>query len=265
MVEAQRSVPNVTLDIIGSGPELRALQRLVAELELEDVVHFHPSCSNERRDELVSSAWLSINASAGEGWGISVIESNAQGIPVLAFDRPGLRDSIRDGETGWLVEEGSQLSTAIQQSINELRDHDVAAGFAGRARDWAAGFTWEEAGHKLRVAALVERRRMALQHPDRRVLSDVGTVIQIGGNFAAAWSPQLRIGDTLSRSTAGWRIFLAGADTAGALTVLARCGLPDGASDDDVTVLVARGSDYLVPMEIQPRPSRDIHSPTGPR
>jgi hypothetical protein len=117
----------------------------------------------------------------------------------------------------------------------------------------------------LRVAALVERRRMALNHPDRRVLSDVGTVVQIAGDFADSWSPQLRIGDTLSRNAAGWRMFLASADTAGALTVLARCGLPDGASDDDVTVRVARGSDYLMPLAVQLKPTREIHSPPGSR
>jgi glycosyltransferase involved in cell wall biosynthesis len=248
MVEVRRAIPTASLDIIGSGPELAALQRLVADLDLEDVVQFHPSCSNERRDELVSSAWLSINASAGEGWGISVIESNALGIPVLAFDRPGLRDSIRDGETGWLIEEGSQLSIAISKALRELSDPDAAAGYAQRARHWAAGFTWEEMGDKLRVAALMERRRMALLHPDRRTLTDVGTVIHIvGQTLDPSWSPQLRVGDTIRRDADGLQIFLASADTASGLAVLARCGLPDGARDDDVSIRVARGSDYLMP------------------
>ncbi len=58
-----------------------------------------------------------------------MIEANALGTPVLAFDRPGLRDSIKDGETGWLIPEGSDLGAALAEKLDLL-------GPGGAPRRW---------------------------------------------------------------------------------------------------------------------------------
>jgi glycosyltransferase involved in cell wall biosynthesis len=59
--------------------------------------------SDQRKHELLSSAWFLLSASHHEGWGISVLEAAARGTPALAVDAPGLRDAIEDGVTGVLV------------------------------------------------------------------------------------------------------------------------------------------------------------------
>ena len=41
--------------------------------------------------------------SLAEGWGLTILEANTLGTPAVAYDVPGLRDSVRDGQTGWLV------------------------------------------------------------------------------------------------------------------------------------------------------------------
>ena len=42
-----------------------------------------------------------------QGWRLVVIESNAMGMPCIAYPVPGLIDSVRHGETGILVKENS--------------------------------------------------------------------------------------------------------------------------------------------------------------
>lgn len=42
-----------------------------------------------------------------QGWRLVVIESNAMGMPCIAYTVPGLIDSVRHGETGILVKENS--------------------------------------------------------------------------------------------------------------------------------------------------------------
>ena len=52
------------------------------------------------------SAWANVFPSPKEGWGITIVEAAACGTPSLASDSPGLRDSVRHGETGYLVPHG---------------------------------------------------------------------------------------------------------------------------------------------------------------
>jgi glycosyltransferase involved in cell wall biosynthesis len=73
-----------------------------------------------------------------------VIESNAVGLPVVATDAPGLRDAVRDGETGFLVPEGDVA--AFADRIGRLLADDALAGrMSEAAAAWARGFTWDAA------------------------------------------------------------------------------------------------------------------------
>jgi glycosyltransferase involved in cell wall biosynthesis len=79
-----------------------------------------------------------------------VVEANACGVPVVGSDRPGLRDSIHDGETGFLVPFGDADAMAAR-TLELLRD---GAGYA-RMRDaalrWAASLTWERCADEMEV------------------------------------------------------------------------------------------------------------------
>ena len=48
-----------------------------------------------------------VTTSIREGWGITILEANACGIPSIAYDVPGLRESIIDGKTGLIVPYGN--------------------------------------------------------------------------------------------------------------------------------------------------------------
>ena len=80
-------------------------------LGLGDVVRFHGFApARDRATGCSSAAWLTVSPSQAEGWGLTVVEANAVGVPAVGFAVQGLRDSVVDGVTGWLVPEGGDLA-----------------------------------------------------------------------------------------------------------------------------------------------------------
>jgi glycosyltransferase involved in cell wall biosynthesis len=152
--------PDLRLDIVGSGPEQAPLRVLAEDLGVAGAVTLHGRVGDDVRDGLLAEAWMTVNPSAGEGWGLSVLEANAAGLPALAFDVAGLRDAIRDGDTGWLIQPGSDLAGAVAAALRELSDADAAQAWSRRTRDWARNFTWERSAARLESLVLAESARL---------------------------------------------------------------------------------------------------------
>ena len=119
--------PDLVVHIGGTGQELDRLTQMVRERGLEQSVRLHGWVSEDRKRQLLKEAWLTVVPSEAEGWGLTVIEANCAGTPALAFDVPGLRDSIRAGVTGWLVPEGSSLAEGMSAALRELSGTGVCA------------------------------------------------------------------------------------------------------------------------------------------
>ncbi len=136
--------PDATLIIAGDGDDKKYLKRLASELGFNDKqVQFLGSVSHEEKVKLLQSSWTLVNPSFMEGWGIVVIEANTCGTPVIASDVPGLRDSVLDGEAGYLVPYGdvARFSDAM---LSVIKDRDLRERFGNTAREWARNFTWEK-------------------------------------------------------------------------------------------------------------------------
>jgi hypothetical protein len=82
-----------------------------------------------------------------------VLEAAALGVPTVAFDVDGLRDAVRDGQTGWLVRDGEQIADVTERAVKELADPARRAAIAAACRQWAAQLGWERSS--ARMAALV--------------------------------------------------------------------------------------------------------------
>jgi glycosyltransferase involved in cell wall biosynthesis len=139
---ARRQRPDLRLEIAGTGDHRPELERLVADLGLARAVSFHGFVSEERKIDLMRSAWANIFPSPKEGWGITVIEAAACGTPSLASNSPGLRDAVCHGETGFLVPHGDIAALAAR--MIEVADSSNLVGRLGlRARQFAEGLTWD--------------------------------------------------------------------------------------------------------------------------
>jgi glycosyltransferase involved in cell wall biosynthesis len=123
-----RHVVGGKLVIAGDGPERQRLEALAGP-----GVEFAGWVSEQEKHRLMCSAWLLMHPALIEGWGLVVAEAAIRGTPAVAFDVPGLRDSVVHGETGMLVRTEGQFASAwAALAINERRREQL--GRAARTR-----------------------------------------------------------------------------------------------------------------------------------
>ncbi len=72
-----------------------------------------------------------------------MVEAAALGVPTVAYDVDGIRDSVLDGQTGWLVRDGEELADVVERVVKELADPARQAAVAAACRAWAALLSWE--------------------------------------------------------------------------------------------------------------------------
>jgi len=109
-------IPDVRLEIAGSGPEEAALQRQVARLGLTDVVRF---LGWQKDLESAFARWeVFVMSSLDEGFGIAALEAMAFGLPVVATNVGGVSELVEDGRTGRLVVPAD--SQALAECLSEL-------------------------------------------------------------------------------------------------------------------------------------------------
>jgi glycosyltransferase involved in cell wall biosynthesis len=135
-------LPWARLMIAGTGTDEARLRSLVRRRGLEETVSFLGHVSEEEKRRLLARAHLFCTASEIEGWGLTVIEANALGTPVLAADSPGHRDSVRNGVTGLLFPPGDARALAAG-AFRLLTDERQAKVLAIAGRAWAEFFDWE--------------------------------------------------------------------------------------------------------------------------
>lgn len=226
----RRRWPDLHVDIAGDGPERLALQQRAAELGVDDVVRFHGFVDSETKQRLVAEAWLTVSPSQAEGWGLTVIEANAAGLPAVAFDVPGLRDSVVDRETGWLLPPSRPLSEGIDEALRTLQDERTAEEWAARCRGWAARFSWDSTADRLAAIVSAEIDRAQRLPRSRRVPSDLAVRVEgrLPDEFDVARLPvRLRRSDQWSSDGQRLQLLLHGCDEAGAECVLERLGIDD--------------------------------------
>jgi len=148
------SHPSLKLDIIGDGDDKERLEALTSELKLQDRITFHGFIDEEEKAPLLQKMNFVVNTSSKEGWGLTVVEANACGAPVVAANVPGLRDSVVDRETGLLYEFGN-IDDLIEKMKVFLASPETRDAFRTRALAWAAKFDWENAADE--TEALIRR------------------------------------------------------------------------------------------------------------
>lgn len=133
----------VRLQIAGQGEDRGRLETLTDSLGLRDLVSFLGYVSEEDKRELLRRAWAHVYPSPKEGWGISNVEAAACGTPSLASDAPGLRESVVDGWSGYLIPHGDVDLWADRIQLlcgdPQLREQLGAGAIAHASR-----FSWEQ-------------------------------------------------------------------------------------------------------------------------
>lgn len=137
-----RQVPNARLIIAGWGSEAPFITDMVMKTKTRRKIELiGPVTESEKRDFLAKS-WVFVNPSMHEGWGISVIETNLLKTPAVAFNVPGLSDSIKNDYSGFLCKDEDEM---IEKLIQILNNEKIRKKMEANAYEWAAKFNWENA------------------------------------------------------------------------------------------------------------------------
>ncbi|TDD82376.1 glycosyltransferase family 4 protein [Actinomadura rubrisoli] len=134
-VEVAEKHPEWRLRIYGKGPRLDALRERVTRLGLFNNVLLMDA-TGDMEGEMAKASILAL-PSRSEGFGMTIVEAFACGLPVVAFDcRRGPREIITDGHDGLLVppEDTAALAEAL---IRLIDDEELRRRMAGNARTTA--------------------------------------------------------------------------------------------------------------------------------
>ena len=123
---------NAHLVMIGDGVLSGKIHSLVNRLELSNNVTFSGKVAKEEVRELYQCADVTLQPSITddtgdeEGLPTTIMEYSAMGIPTIAYPSAGIPEIVKDGKTGLLVENVSQLSRAmIRLAKDEILRHQM--------------------------------------------------------------------------------------------------------------------------------------------
>ena len=148
--------------VAGRGDDQPRLEALRKSLNISEHVDFLGFISDAEKRDLLQKSWIHLFTSANEGWGISNLEAAACGTPTIASDVPGLRDSVVDGQTGFLVPHGD-VETLSRRIEDLLGDDEKRKRLGVGARSFAEGFGWDASARAME-AFLSGTLRSSLAH-----------------------------------------------------------------------------------------------------
>jgi len=130
------------LVVAGSGDDRGRLEGVARDQGIAARVTFAGYVSEWEKVDLLRRAWATVYPSPKEGWGLTNIEAAACGTPAVASDAPGLRESVVDGETGYLVphEDAVAWADRLERLCTDRGERERLSRGALRH---AARFSWE--------------------------------------------------------------------------------------------------------------------------
>lgn len=116
------------------GAYRKELEQLIANRGLSAIVHVIDDCNDMPAAYMLTDVVISASTDP-EAFGRVIVEAQAVGRPVIATDHGGARETVLEGETGWLVKpgDGAALAEAINRALaltpadrERLKDRAVA-------------------------------------------------------------------------------------------------------------------------------------------
>ncbi len=125
--------PNVRFEMVGDGPQRKACQRLASDLCVDDAITWIEPQPHDRLPNIIGRWQLSVVPSLCESFCVAALESQAMEVPVVASRVGGLRETVRDGQTGRLVtpDDPAALAEAIV-GLLAFESQRRVMGHAGR-------------------------------------------------------------------------------------------------------------------------------------
>ncbi|MES2269275.1 MAG: glycosyltransferase [Pseudomonadota bacterium] len=143
LICALPSLPDVTLILIGEGPERGNLQSLAERLGVADRVGILGAVPHDRLPQFLAAADVMALPSASEGLANAWVEALACGAPIVISDVGGARELVDRPEAGRIVgREPTEIAAAVRELIDNPPDREAT-------RETALRFTWKANGDAL--------------------------------------------------------------------------------------------------------------------
>lgn len=135
--------------IVGKGtPDyLHKLKDEVRKLGIREKIKFFGFVEERQKFKLLSDAWVLINPSVREGWGLVNIEAAASETPVFGYKVSGMKDSVMDEKTGYLVDLHDTQALA-DLVVKMTRDKSKYQTFRKNSANWAKKFSWDRSNRE---------------------------------------------------------------------------------------------------------------------
>lgn len=137
--------PQVHYHCIGLPTNIGQLQELAEKLHVSEAVTFHGRLSERDKQKYYENShiflMLSERTETGdvEGFGIAILEANANGLPAIGSSGSGIEDAINTGHSGFLVNPHDQQEV-VSALRNILKDY---SNFKRQSYTWSKSFKWE--------------------------------------------------------------------------------------------------------------------------
>ena len=146
-----RDNPDILFVIVGKGPDANLIKKHTKRLGINNNVIFTGFVSDEKLPLYYSSADLFVLPSrSGEGFPLTVLESMASGLPVIATNTGGIPEAIRNTVNGILIP--PKKPKALADAILKLfSSKETLRKMGSAARNTVKEiFTWEKSVHQLK-------------------------------------------------------------------------------------------------------------------
>ncbi len=165
---ARLRVPDLQLTVVGEGPERGRLEEIIRANDASSWITLPGHVDRDGLLKLYQRAWLVASASLAEGWGLTLTEAAACGVPAVATNISGHRCSVVDGVTGELAELEQLGDTIAAVLLDADRREKLGAAALERART----LTWESSAvgiaKGLHTEVLRRRQRKATRYETAR-------------------------------------------------------------------------------------------------
>lgn len=132
----------VKIVIAGWGESEDYLKKLAKNLHIDSHISFKGYINEKEKLQLMGMSWVCVQPSSIEGWGITVIEANSMRTPVIGSYVHGLKDSIVDNVTGYLVPVKNiyAFNNAIEKVLS---NRQIRVEMEKQAKQWSENFDWD--------------------------------------------------------------------------------------------------------------------------
>jgi glycosyltransferase involved in cell wall biosynthesis/O-antigen/teichoic acid export membrane protein len=171
LLDTVEALPDVTLEIAGDGDHRPDIEADIERRGIGERVLIHGHVSEAKKREMLQRAWVNLTASSAEGWCLTVMEAAACKTPSVAMRVGGLPESIEDGVTGFLADDGDELTAHVRSLVSDdqLRERMGEAAYT-RAHE----FTWDRTARRTLDVLEAERANEPKRMPLRELMTGFG-------------------------------------------------------------------------------------------